>query len=298
MEAMRLSLLDHEEHQRKEAEEKKKQETATVASGEGSPSTEGATTSAAPDPSLHGPSSLETHSSGPSSSNLIPSSSSTNPSSQKAHSQDSLNPGRKSWSLSRSRTPPPPPANPASNIPISEENQAAWRDRTVTPPAFSTLSAALTSTSTAPAFLGSAPASRSITPEPRAAGTLSNAAGNVNIPSTSLSGPSRDTRAQASTSSTSTGSFLSSSSSFYTGATTVIPSERSDLSSVTSIESGESGAGFGLASYNPLHSTPASRASSLERARLLDRETPEADVSKGGVSSGDAAVAYLKEVSR
>ncbi|CAA7265393.1 unnamed protein product [Cyclocybe aegerita] len=181
MEAMRLSLLDHEEYQRKEAEEKKKREAAeaAAAAGEGSdrapavPAEAECTDHSAPGP---GPSTLEAratlHPSSSSNLSTPPSSHSRSPSPaaqrhNKVDSQDSLSPGRKSWSFSRSRTPPPPP-NPVPNLPLSEDNQAAWRNRSAGPPAFSTLSAALTSTSTAAAVLGTAErgSSRSVTPEP------------------------------------------------------------------------------------------------------------------------------------
>ena len=180
MEAMRLSLLDHEEHQRKEAEEKKKKQGTASSSGEtGTSSTDAmgpSETQSSPGP---GPSTSETRSSlQASSSSILSSSPSSNrsvspaPKHAKIGSQDSLAPGGKSWSISRSRT-PPPPANPVPNLPVSEENQVAWRSRTTGPPAFSTLSAALTSTSTAAAFLGAASSSerssRSVTPEPGSA---------------------------------------------------------------------------------------------------------------------------------
>jgi len=104
MEAMRLSLLDHEEHQRKEAEEKRKQEavaTATVVAGDG----------------LAGPSTLEGRRS------VVDTSSSSNVSSASSISrsgspsigthtqvgaQDSLTPYQRSR---RCRTPAPPPSN-------------------------------------------------------------------------------------------------------------------------------------------------------------------------------------------
>lgn len=175
MEAMRLSLLDHEEHQRKEAEEKKKKATAgaTGDNGPGRPSNEAESTTSPPGP---GPSTLEASSTlhASSSTNIsspvssISRSGSPSPPKQATlSSQESLEPGRRSWSISRSRTPPP---NPVPNVPLSEDNQAAWRSRTGAPP-FSTLSAALTSTSTAAAFLGSSSSgeqrtSRSVTPEP------------------------------------------------------------------------------------------------------------------------------------
>ncbi|KJA15933.1 hypothetical protein HYPSUDRAFT_47867 [Hypholoma sublateritium FD-334 SS-4] len=286
MEAMRLSLLDHEEHQRKEAEEKKKQDAAAAA-GQGSSGAEGASASEAPGPSSPGPSSLAIHSAAPSSSDLISSASSTTPSPRNADSRDSLAPARKSWSLSRSRTPPPPPANPAANVPISEENQAAWRSRAAGPPAFSTLSAALTATSTAAAFLGSAPASRSITPEPRA---------RTPVPSITVGGKQPEAAPVASSSGLSVdiGAARASGSSLFTGGA---PLESADLASATSVESGEMGAGVG-ASYDSLHSSPASRASSLEHERLLDRSTPDSDVSKVGGRPNTAEVAYLEEASR
>lgn len=104
MEAMRLSLLDHEEHQRKEAEEKRKQEavaTATVAAGDG----------------LAGPSTVEGRRSvvDTSSSSNVSSASSISRSGSpsirthtKVGSQDSLTPGQKTR---RCRTPAPPPSN-------------------------------------------------------------------------------------------------------------------------------------------------------------------------------------------
>ncbi|KAJ3502664.1 hypothetical protein NLJ89_g8784 [Agrocybe chaxingu] len=104
MEAMRLSLLEHEEYQRKEAEEKKKREAAAAA-GEGSdgavavPAEAESTDRSAPGP---GPSTLEARTTlqPSSSSNLStsPSSHSRSPSPatqkhNKVDSQDSLSPG-------------------------------------------------------------------------------------------------------------------------------------------------------------------------------------------------------------
>ncbi|PPQ68493.1 hypothetical protein CVT26_003432 [Gymnopilus dilepis] len=171
MEAMRLSLLDHEEHQRKEAEEKKKQEAAAAAaaaSGEGSsaagPSTEGGSSETAQNlgsSALEAQSSSSLQASSSSNLSLSPSATSNSDSPAPSHanvgSQESLAP-RNSCSLSRSRSrTPPPPTNPdpIPNLPLSEENQAAWRNRPSGPPAFSTLNAALTSASTAAALLGS-----------------------------------------------------------------------------------------------------------------------------------------------
>ncbi|KAF8810166.1 hypothetical protein BYT27DRAFT_7240954 [Phlegmacium glaucopus] len=145
MEAMRLSLLDHEEHQRKEAEERRKQDaaaaTAIAAAGMMQGSGDGLSS---PGP---GPSTLE-----------------ASPLSHaKVGSQDSLAPSKKSWSFSRTRTPPPPASNPVTNVPLSENSSATWRNRSAGPAA-----------SNSSAFLPAAPpnngggkwSSRSITPEP------------------------------------------------------------------------------------------------------------------------------------
>ncbi|KAH6919045.1 zf-C3HC4 type zinc finger protein [Coprinopsis sp. MPI-PUGE-AT-0042] len=114
MEAMRLSLIDHEEQQRKEAEEKKKktkEEAERTGGGQGSSSSNGGP-SAAPSTSLPIP-----VSSSSSASNNLSAMSSTGSAS------------------SRSRTPEPSP-------PLNR-----------TPPPFSTLNAALLTSGTASAFL-------------------------------------------------------------------------------------------------------------------------------------------------
>jgi len=144
MEAMRLSLIDHEEQQKKEAEEKRKQ-----AGSSGAPEGSGEAQSSTPAEGQaigHVPSNSTL-----SLSSSVPRSSSPRPPSHKSH--DSLSTGRKSFSFSRSRTPPPPA--PPTTVSLSEENSTAWRNRSSGPPAFSTLSAALTSTSVAAAILGS-----------------------------------------------------------------------------------------------------------------------------------------------
>ncbi|RDB24074.1 Protein SIP5 [Hypsizygus marmoreus] len=151
MEAMRLSMIDHEEYQRKEAEEKKKLAAAAAQAEAESASVAGA-----------GPSTLE-----PPTGKLIslsPSPSSTpSPSTQAPTSQDqprdSLTVKRNSLlsSLSRSRTPPPPPVNAASaNEPRSSNaSSSSRRHRSPSPAPYSTLSAAMSAASTASAILGS-----------------------------------------------------------------------------------------------------------------------------------------------
>ncbi|KAJ6623454.1 hypothetical protein B0H10DRAFT_2331382 [Mycena sp. CBHHK59/15] len=118
MEAMRLSLLDHEEQQRKEAEEKKKKEKAEAAAAATEESA-----AAGPGP---GPSTLEARSSPPRAHSLVP-------------SRNSL--------TSRSRSPSP---NPLQAL---KDTASGWRRRTSSPPPFTTLSAALSTVSTASAVI-------------------------------------------------------------------------------------------------------------------------------------------------
>ncbi|KIM49437.1 hypothetical protein M413DRAFT_59264 [Hebeloma cylindrosporum] len=285
MEAMRLSLLDHEEHQRKEAEEKKKQQSTAPSIGEsGTSSTEAvgpSETQSRPGP---GPSTLETRSSLQASTSSILSSSPSSkrsispaPKHTKVGSQDSLAPGRKSWSISRSRT-PPPPTNPVPNLPVSEENQTAWRNRTTGPPAFSTLSAALTSTSTAAAFLGAASSSeqrssRSVTPEPGSALLVtSSVPANSSIPTITVA--NNDTESGITT--------------------TRAPSA---ISTKPTSQDSESGAGIGFGSYGPLPSSPESDMDmSYEHSMGSLDSTTKMD---GQVNSGAAAgSAFLDEHSR
>jgi len=304
MEAMRLSLLDHEEHQRKEAEEKKKQQSTAASSGEtGTSSTEAvglSETQSRPGP---GPSTLDTRSSlQASSSSIISSSPSSNrsvspaPKHAKVGSQDSLAPGRKSWSISRSRT-PPPPANPVPNLPVSEENQAAWRNRTTGPPAFSTLSAALTSTSTAAAFLGAASSneqrsSRSVTPEPGSAIPVMPLA-ESSIPTITVVNNDTDVGTSSSSSLPTISSNdprLPLDASEVNGVTQVSPA-------ISALEDPESGAGIGFGSYGDLPSS-----SELDMDMSCDHSMGSlASITKvdGQVDSGAAAVSTsLDEHSR
>ncbi|KAJ7219108.1 hypothetical protein GGX14DRAFT_434654 [Mycena pura] len=114
MEAMRLSLIDHEEQQRKEAEEKKKA-AATVP--------------------------VEAHSSNPASSSLSP------PSAPSGSSSRSLS---ANGNPSRSRSPSP---NPLQTL---KDTTSGWRRRRSSPPPFTTLSAALSTVSTASAIFNGA----------------------------------------------------------------------------------------------------------------------------------------------
>ncbi|KAJ7632448.1 hypothetical protein FB45DRAFT_503497 [Roridomyces roridus] len=117
MEAMRLSLLDHEEQQRKEAEEKKKTDAAAAAAA-----------AAAEEPASEpGPSTLEA---------------ATTPA-----TSSSLSVNRNSLTQTRSRSPSP---NPLQAL---KDTATMWRRRTSSPPPFSTLSAALSTVSTASAVL-------------------------------------------------------------------------------------------------------------------------------------------------
>ena len=132
MEAMRLSMLEHDEQQRKEAEEKRKRQAAED--------------SVALQASVG-----ESNSSG----GVGPSSS------QRGRTSPIRQPGKKSRSTSRSRT-PPSPSNPV--LPLSSETHGAWRSRTEGTRQFSTLRAALPTTSTAAAVLGASPRSDVLSP--------------------------------------------------------------------------------------------------------------------------------------
>ncbi|KAJ7752029.1 hypothetical protein B0H16DRAFT_1317879 [Mycena metata] len=130
MEAMRLSLIDHEEQQRKEAEEKKKKkkgETSTAAVEESA--------SGGPGP---GPSTLEARAANPPLNLASPTTSET----PRSPSALSVNP-----TGSRSRSPSP---NPLQAL---KDTASGWRKRPSSPPPFSTLSAALSTVSAASAVI-------------------------------------------------------------------------------------------------------------------------------------------------
>jgi hypothetical protein len=132
MEAMRLSLIDHEEQQRKEAEEKKKK---AIEASNGTATEDSA--SAGPGP---GPSTLEARSNPPATALNLPS-----PSPSGSSLSVNRNP-------SRSRSPSP---NPLQAL---KDTASGWRRRTSSPPPFTTLSAALSTVSTASAVInGSGP---------------------------------------------------------------------------------------------------------------------------------------------
>ncbi|KDR81807.1 hypothetical protein GALMADRAFT_207202 [Galerina marginata CBS 339.88] len=323
MEAMRLSLLDHEEHQKKEAEEKKKQEAAAAAnSSAGAPSSEVESTSQSQASSGPGPSEVRSPPQASGSSNLLPSSSSIlrssspSPKHGKVDSQESLVPGRMSWSRSHSRT-PPPPANPVPNIPQSEENQAAWRNRTSGPPAFSTLSAALTSASTAAAFLGPASSSeqrssRSATPEPGSASMATTSssslptqgsgtkAADISIPTITVeSNTHSGTATPLASASHSVEDFASTSSpvpshsaphrSHETPFTNGTAQGSSPRSSITTLESEtQSGSGIEISSYSHLASSPESETLREPLLSASKKKVDDTQIQKGGQSAGAA----------
>ncbi|KAF9566269.1 hypothetical protein CPC08DRAFT_758962 [Agrocybe pediades] len=313
MEAMRLSLLDHEEHQRKEAEEKKKREAeAAAAAGvslpsEGGPDSQGT----ASGPSTSGNSdSLRVstdHSSSTSSTQRSPSPSSSKQSNVNSH--ESLGTGRRSWSLSRSRT--PPATDSPATIPPSQEGQASWHNRSTSPPAFSTLRAALTTTSTAAAILSSSmpatsdpPTAQESLPSSSVTPPLESA---TSIPSITVQ--DNDTRpgrltpvAGAPPSSTENASTLPSdpelSSQSGTSPNAVdLARTISPESSITSLESdSESGAGIGLTSYGHLASSPES---TLSHEPLLYSSGPAANVDASPTKDRTSAATHtLEEVSR
>ncbi|KAJ6546504.1 zf-C3HC4 type zinc finger protein [Mycena vulgaris] len=130
MEAMRLSLIDHEEQQRKEAEEKKKK-------GEASNTVE--------ESAAAGPSTLEAQPPTAAAGALNLPSPTSSGSSQRSPSSLPVN--RNSLTSSRSRSPSP---NPLQAL---KDTANGWRRRTSSPPPFTTLSAALSTVSTASAVI-------------------------------------------------------------------------------------------------------------------------------------------------
>ncbi|KAJ7172657.1 hypothetical protein C8R46DRAFT_1086775 [Mycena filopes] len=132
MEAMRLSLIDHEEQQRKEAEEKKKKGEASTSAA--APAEESA--SAGPGP---GPSTLEARAANPPAS----------PNALSLPSPTSSETPRLSVSRNGSRSRSPSP-NPLQAL---KDTASGWRKRPSSPPPFSTLSAALSTVSTASAVI-------------------------------------------------------------------------------------------------------------------------------------------------
>lgn len=145
MEAMRLSMIDHEEHQRKEAEKKK--EAAAEARSEGEVSSD---TQFSPGP---GPTPSQAHPSGSTSLSSSPSvvtPLSSSPSAPR-HSSSSQRSSLLS-SFSSSRTPPPLGNHTSTHL--NEDATSSRRRRTPSPTPYSTLSAAISSASTASAFLG------------------------------------------------------------------------------------------------------------------------------------------------
>ena len=138
-------MIDHEEHQRKEAEKKKKGVAGEARS-------EGEASSDTPSPPSPGLATSQARSSGSTSLSSSPSVAtplSTSPSSalrDPASSQRS--------SLFPSRRTPPPPGNYTSHL---NDDSISWRHRTPSPTLYNTSSAAIGSTSSANTFSGSTP---------------------------------------------------------------------------------------------------------------------------------------------
>ncbi|KAG7092287.1 hypothetical protein E1B28_008649 [Marasmius oreades] len=145
MEAMRLSLLEHEEQQRREAEEKQKEKAGTTEAAQSEVAEAG--------PSNLGSSSTPTASTStnPCSFDISTStspSSTPSPSSGNCQSQDSLQVQHGPSSTLANRSP-----SPAVGSLDSKLNEVSSRSHPSSPPPFSTLAAALSTTSTASAFL-------------------------------------------------------------------------------------------------------------------------------------------------
>jgi len=144
MEAMRLSMIDHEEHQRKEAEESKKQAAAIAQSEAQLASTSGPSSTEAPSESITHSTSLA---------------SSSNPVSiPRSELRGFLNvPGytpSPSSSFTRTRTPTPSPSPISGSPPRSSDASPSSRNRrTPSPGPFSALTAAMSAVSTATAIL-------------------------------------------------------------------------------------------------------------------------------------------------
>jgi hypothetical protein len=146
MEAMRLSMIDHEEHQRKEAEKKRKEAGAQARSDVNAPSR----TQFIPNPSPGASQARSSESTSLSSSPSVVTPLTSSPSAP----QDSSSSQGSSFlsSLPPSRTPPPPGSYTSAHL--DGEVMSSWRRQTPSPTPFSTLSAALSSAANASAFLG------------------------------------------------------------------------------------------------------------------------------------------------
>ncbi|KAF5358473.1 hypothetical protein D9756_001900 [Leucocoprinus leucothites] len=169
MEAMRLSLIEHEEHQRKEADERRKREAAAAAAAaaEGGASNEGGPAGGpTPQPAAVASSTLATP---PSNSSTIPASSqvslapvSASPASavsgQSQSNESDTGQQQQSKPPFNSQSRPSPPSNSHSESLNGSESVSTSLNQRVTsnrpPPPFSALNAALASASTAAAILG------------------------------------------------------------------------------------------------------------------------------------------------
>lgn len=136
MEAMRLSIIDHEEHQRKEAEEKRKQEAAAAAA---------VAESAATSTSAVGTSTLDSSSANPTSISSSPSTSASSRFASTPLQGNSLDINRDLLSLSIGRSHTPPLPGPASS---------SSKCRSPSPSPYSTRNVALSTVATAGVILG------------------------------------------------------------------------------------------------------------------------------------------------
>ncbi|KAJ7738500.1 hypothetical protein DFH07DRAFT_696857, partial [Mycena maculata] len=181
MEAMRLSLIDHEEQQRKEAEEKKKKGEASGSAAEES----------APDGPGPGPSTLEARSVTPAGAALAPP-----VPSPAASSSAPLSINKNSLTSSRSRSPSP---NPLQAL---KDTASGWRRRTSSPPPFTTLGLVLSNTvSTASAIInGSGGEVSNSPPAPTTAKPPHPSAGDAEATIPTITVDASDTRNESTTS--------------------------------------------------------------------------------------------------
>jgi hypothetical protein len=151
MEAMRLSLLEHEEQQRREAQNRQR-EGASSDSANGQPTP--ASSSALRIPGSLGPSS--TVSSLASTPLLVAAPLQDEHLMPPAALSNSNSGSTSHWSIPRNRTPSPsPPVTHSASVANSQsDNTTSWFRRTSNPPPFTTLNAALGAASTARAIIG------------------------------------------------------------------------------------------------------------------------------------------------
>ena len=156
MEAMRLSLLEHEEHMRREAQNRNNNASdasnTRVEVTSTSLTVPGTSTSSYSDPIS------------PSSS--APVSSTVSPSSSLSSGETPNRPESNSVTSAPTNSPPPGPGDPIAALQGMSDTTTSWRRRTSSPPPFTTLSAVMGAAATASAVLGSSQSTSAHAPRP------------------------------------------------------------------------------------------------------------------------------------